>query len=56
MREREELLGTAKRTATNSDGVSRRTDLYLKEHDHLRKYIKIVIKLYYCYYDDNIIL
>ena len=37
MRQREELLGTAKRTATHSDGVSRRTDLYLKEHDHIRK-------------------
>ena len=34
MRQREELLGTAKRRATNSDGISR-TKLYLMEHDCL---------------------
>ncbi|XP_065890872.1 Golgi SNAP receptor complex member 1-like [Dysidea avara] len=35
MRQREELLGTIKRS-NHGDGVSRRTDLYLKEHEHLR--------------------
>ncbi|KAJ8312597.1 hypothetical protein KUTeg_009970 [Tegillarca granosa] len=39
IREREDLLGSVRRDISaykNNSGLNRRTDLYLKEHDHIR--------------------
>ncbi|XP_025093020.1 Golgi SNAP receptor complex member 1-like isoform X2 [Pomacea canaliculata] len=45
LREREDLLGSVRReisTYKNSTGLSRRTELYLKENDHIRNSERLV--------------
>ncbi|VDI36027.1 golgi SNAP receptor complex member 1 [Mytilus galloprovincialis] len=45
IREREDLLGSVRRDISaykNSSGLNRRTDMYLKEHDHIRSSEKMI--------------